>query len=55
MREDQARIERLKLETQHERDRGQQEREMRQIRLENALLRIERGIPPRQAGTLDVE
>jgi hypothetical protein len=40
----------LKMELQHDRESAARERELQQLRLENILLRYERGLPP--AGSL---
>src|SRR5579872_5600120 len=39
-------VERLMVELQHDRRDAEREREMQRLRLENILLRFERGLPP---------
>lgn len=39
-------LQRLVVEFQHDRQNAQREHEMQQLRLENILLRFERGLPP---------
>ncbi len=39
-------VERLLLEMQHDRKNAENEREMQRLRLENIMLKFERGLPP---------
>jgi hypothetical protein len=39
-------VERFAIEQQHDRENAEREREIQRLRLENILLRYERGLPP---------